>query len=149
MKKKLLIIAAVLLVLIVVCVGILGINVYAPNSRLDRYNVVNYSAERSDSGVKVSFDGADGHRTLLEFRAEPGTQVKLQYNTKLQSGDFSLMVLDPGYKILETYGANTQGTADITVGDSGVYRIRLVCKKAAGNLEVNVSGDKPVHVGFR
>ncbi len=115
-------------------------------SKHDRYSTLFYNSKDKETGESISFNKFTGVRTIAEINANKGSKITLDYNSKIVQGKFNIALLDNNYKIIDMLQENKKGSKEIEIKESGRYLIRIVGKKAKGDVETNIASENNIRI---
>ncbi len=109
------------------------------------YNEKLGSVGDMDADIHFDFSGND---LLWELSCEDPASMTCSYDMNIESGDFKIIAISPSSDInvlWETGSSDNSGSFDIPL-DNGTTMIKIVGKKAVGDLSLHLEENEDVNV---
>lgn len=119
---------------------------YNCTQEADSFSFYYNNQKIADSGESIEFKKFDGVYTINEFKTESGNAITINTGYNLAKGDLEIVILDPDYKVLHTINLKSDKSYSFDTEKSGVYKIRLVGKKASGTASIDIKAAKQVEI---
>jgi hypothetical protein len=114
-------------------------------SQADSYNFRSRSGNTSNEKTEVKFGAFYGADTLWTINANKDSVLTVEYDVKLEKGDFKVVLIDPDNKIIAIVSGQKAGEQEVKV-KSGNSRIKIVGKNAKGQVKINITGNKDLKI---
>lgn len=99
------------------------------NSEDEKSGVMFMPQNTSDSW-KLKFKKFTGVHTMAKFKLSKDESVKLQYNSKVESGKLVFLVLDKNNEVVKTLEGNKEETLEVKAKEVGEYTVKVVGDEA-------------------
>lgn len=150
MKKiyKLLIIALILQasILLFGCAVPTQNKKYNYTQESDSYSFYYKNQKNTDSGESIDFKKFDGIFTINEIKTESGNAITVNTGYNIDKGDFEIIILDTDNKVLNVINLKSDKSYSFDTEKPGVYKIRLVGKKASGTASIDIKASKHIEI---
>lgn len=112
--------------------------------------VYNHNDKKTDNGESFDFKGFNGKWSLIEIKSEKNNEITIHSNTKITSGEFCIVALDPNYKMVGKIEVkNKESEISFVTSEKGKYLIRIAGENASGKFDVKVSSTANIEISHK
>lgn len=106
--------------------------------------------KKSNNGQSFNFGGFNGKWSLIEINSEKNNQITIHSKTKITTGKFCIVALDPNYKMVGKIEVkNKESEISFVTSEKGKYLIRIAGKNASGNFDVELSSTTDMTISHK
>lgn len=152
MKKKigLLIVLSFVIILILGCEGTsYQKSIYNDDDKIvkqgDSYTFGVRNGNTINNTANIKFSSFTGTDTLFTIDAKTNTTIKIDYDSKVSSGDFKIVIINPNDKIIKVIEGTQRGSVDVEIL-KGKNRIKIVGKGAKGTINLKINASEEVSI---
>lgn len=108
----------------------------------DTYSFVNKQGKSEDNKTDLSFT-FEGTDTIWNIKADVDSQMSIDYDANIKSGDFKVVLIDPEDELEIILEGTSKGTKRFNL-PKGESRIKMVGRDSEGHLTMTVSSEDKV-----
>ncbi len=105
------------------------------------YNI----SSHSDNNIEFQYGGFSGVDTVWILKSTDDEEITLDYDSKVNSGDFKVILVNPEKKIENILKGTDQGNKTIKL-TKGEYRFKLVGSNANGKVKLSITKNNNVDI---
>jgi hypothetical protein len=124
-------------------------SVYNDDSKLikqaDSYSYKSRVGSTTSEKSEIKFGSFFGMDTLWSIEAKEEAVVTLEYDIKIEKGDFKVVLIGPDNKVITIVDKGNSGKQELRL-QKGNSRIKIVGKDAKGQVKINISGDRNLKI---
>ncbi|MCM0649139.1 hypothetical protein NBE98_12210 [Clostridium swellfunianum] len=113
--------------------------------KADSYNFKSRVGTTTSHRSEIKFGTFYGMDTLWSIDAKEQTEVTVDYDIKIEKGDFKVVLIGPDNKVITIVDGGKTGKQGIKV-QKGNSRIKIVGRDAKGNIKIDITGDKNLKI---
>lgn len=87
--------------------------------------------------IDMKFGTFTGIDTVNKIKAEKDDDIVIKFESKIDKGDFKVVLITPDDKIINILEGTSEGTKTIPI-KKGLNRIRVVGKEAKGKVKIEI-----------
>ncbi|NMM65990.1 hypothetical protein HBE96_25770 [Clostridium sp. P21] len=107
----------------------------------------NHNEKNTNDGASFDFTGFTGKWSLIGFNSDKGNKITIIDNTKINKGNFYVVVLDSDYNIISKKSeTEDKGNMNFATPKNGKYMIRIVGKDASGNFNLKINASNNINI---
>lgn len=103
----------------------------------DKYSFYHRDGEADEKHIDIKYNSFYGVQTLWVIQIEQESEIKIDYNSLVKSGNFKVVLVTPEQEITTIAEQSSKG-AFIVAAPKGKYRVKIVGKNAIGNIQVDL-----------
>ncbi len=127
-------------------------DIYNDNEKIardgDNYTYVGRNESGSKNEITVKYGKFSGAETIWTIESEGNSEVIIKYDSKVESGDFKGVLINPQKHIEDILVGTESGEKTIKLTE-GKYRFKFVGDKAKGEIEISIKDEHKNHVKIR
>ncbi len=127
-------------------------DIYNNNEKIardgDSYSYVGRNESGSKNEITVKYGKFSGAETIWTIESEGNSEVTIKYDSKVESGDFKGVLINPQKHIEDILVGTESGEKTIKLTE-GKYRFKFVGDKAKGEIEISIEDEHKNHVKIR
>jgi hypothetical protein len=127
-------------------------DIYNDNEKIardgDSYTYVGRNESGSKNEVTVKYGKFSGAETIWTIESEGNSEVIIKYDSKVESGDFKGVLINPQKHIEDILVGTESGEKTIKLTE-GKYKFKFVGDKAKGEIEISIEDGHKDHVKIR
>jgi len=105
----------------------------------DSYTFVNRTGSTdSDEAIALTYTGFSGLQTIWTMEVSATSEVDFEFNSTVDSGDFTVVLVTPEKAVVTLLTGTQQGTATQEL-TPGKYAVKLVGRNADGQLRLSLT----------
>ena len=124
-------------------------SVYSDDSKItkqaDSYNFRSRVGSTTSKKSEIKFVSFFGMDTLWSIEAKEEAVVTLEYDIKIEKGDFKVVLIGPDNKVIVIVDKGKSGKQELRL-QKGNSRIKIVGKGAKGQVKINITGNKNIEI---
>lgn len=95
--------------------------------------------------AKINFTSFSGTDTIFKIKTDREKDIVFNVESTIKSGDFKLVLITSDNKVINIVSGTEEGSKTISL-NKGTSRIKLVGKKAKGEIKINIDADEAVEI---
>lgn len=148
------ILGILLLLTVVTSVGCNSISAYQNSifndeskivKQADSYTYVKRLGQTIDKESNIKFNSFTGMDTIFNITVDESSDVIINFDSTVDKGDFKVVLISPDDEITNILTGTNQGNETITL-KKGKSRVKLIGKKASGEIKINIDSKDGVKV---
>ncbi|MBU5483730.1 hypothetical protein KQI86_05260 [Clostridium sp. MSJ-11] len=121
-------------------------NSYLTSKEENRTFLEHVNQQYTENGASFDFSGFTGKWSLIEFESSKDNKIVLEDNTKIEKGQFYIVVLDSDYKNIAMHESKEGENLEFTTPKDGKYLVRIVGKNASGKFDIKISSENDISI---
>ncbi len=111
----------------------------------DTYRLGPYSLIRINNEISFKYGNFYGAYTVFSLESEEDAEVKFEYNSKVDSGDFKAVLITPKKEIQNLLIGNEHGAETVQL-EKGIYIFKIVGRDANGEIKISIYTNQNVDI---
>lgn len=111
----------------------------------DTYSLGPYSSTRTNNRFDLNYSRFNGSYTLFYLESEESAEVRIDYDSKVDSGNFKAVLIDPDKELQNLLSGNENGSIILSL-EKGTSRFKIVGKDANGEINISIDTDQDVAI---
>lgn len=110
------------------------------NEIVKKTNSYTYRSKKGtaeDDKINLEFASFTGKDTVYKIRVDKESKVTFHFDSKIDKGDFKVVVVTPHDKIINVLNGTERGSKEIIL-EEGTNRIKFLGRRAKGKIDIDI-----------